>query len=400
MSRNDVLGRSRGETLTENQGVRGSNPRLGTTLKLNKTNDLHPHSPNGEMAKKHPKCIPGVINVPAQWLVDGFWTGDYDRWRARFDLLLVLPRQDGRVKVCVKELSRRWRWSERRARRLVEGLVEDGYLIHERRLSHGVLYRLADILVDDQSVVVEEGITDDLSVAPQNLQAGAEDTLVDSPQGATDDPSVAPPQTPAAAAPEEMEQPTSGETPSEPNQAAPSTSPQPKARSSPLAPVLQLTPSERSVAAEVLKCKPQLVDQMLEVWVEFKEVRRRCLSALEHDIPGCRLTERRAVKILDVLSSAGKDTVSEAVANLPYSHWHCATGRHAGSDVKLCPEAVFNAQQVQILSETPDKVPVWEQMGGRPPVQNWIDFNGQGKLVTFRRKDDVVPARTARALGL
>ena len=139
---------------------------------------------------------------------------------------------------------------------------------------------------------------------------------------------------------------------------------------------------------------------MLQVWVEFKEVRHRCLSALEHEVPGCRLTERRAVRILDVLSSAGRDTVAEAVANLPYSHWHCATGRHAGSEVKLVPEAVFNAQQVQILSETPDKVPVWEQMGNRRPVQNWIDFDGRGKLVTFRRKDDVVPAGPMRALGV
>jgi hypothetical protein len=283
---------------------------------------------------------------------------------------------------------------------LVEGLVEDGYLLHERRLSRGVLYRLADVLVDDQNVVVEEGFAGDQSLVPEDLPPGSEAAPSEPPQGITDDPSVTPSQTSAGTEPEEFEAPAPGGTPPEVHQAEPSANPQPKARPSPLAPVLQLTPSERSVAAEVLKCKPQLVDQMLEVWVEFKEVRRRCLSALEHQIPGCRLTERRAVRILDVLSSAGKDIVSEAVANLPYSHWHCATGRHAGSDVKLCPEAVFNAQQVQILSEIPDRVPVWEQAGNRSPVQHWIDFDGRGKLVTFRRPEDVVHRGTARALGL
>ena len=323
--------------------------------------------------------------------MDGFWTGDYDRWRARFDLLLVLPASDGCVRVCVKELAGRWRWTERRARRLVEGLVEDGYLIHERRLSRGVLYRLCEALVDDPDVLVEDA-------------AGPAPKVEAPPQAAVE----AEPLESAADRPRSVEVPAAGERMELPapardelHQAEPAASPEPKARSSPLAPVLQLTPSERSVAAEVLKCKPQLVDQMLEVWVEFKEVRRRCLSALEHEISGCRLTERRGVKILDVLSSAGKDTVLEAVGNLPYSHWHCGTGRHARTGTKICPEAVFNVQQVQILSEIPDRVPVWEQVGSRSPLQQRIDFDGRGKLMEFKRRShDVVSGGTARALGV
>jgi hypothetical protein len=177
--------------------------------------------------------------------------------------------------------------------------------------------------------------------------------------------------------------------------------PKPKARASPKNPVLQLVPSERSVAAEVLKCKPKLFDQMLAVWVEFKEVRRRCLSALEHPLAGCRLTEKRAFKIIDVLASAGEDTVLEAVGNLPFSHWHCGTGRHARTGTKICPEAVFNVQQVQILSEIPDRVPVWEQSGTRSPLQQRINFDGRGELVEFKRRScDVVIGGPARSLGV
>ena len=300
---------------------------------------------------------------------DEYWTGEYDRWRARFDLLLNLPCSEGLVRVCVSELARRWRWTPRRTRRLVESLVQEGLLIHYRRLAHGVIYALSDEVTGGPGA----------DVGPPGADVGPPDAHIG----------------PLEAEPETLPEPAEQETPPEPPTEEPVADPEqpeddadgrvgeqrilgeidawgfracrfekhvpePRARSSPTPPVSRLTPSERDAAAEVLTSKPQLFDDMLDVWMDFQEVRRRCLSSLGHPQKGCRLTKRRALKIVHVLASLGKDTVQEAVANLPYSHWHCGTGRHKKTGSKLVPEAVFPPQQVQILSEIPERIEVWE----------------------------------------
>lgn len=80
----------------------------------------------------------------------------------------------------------------------------------------------------------------------------------------------------------------------------------------------------------------------------------------------------RAVKVVEVLDGLGREAVTRALGNLPFSHWHCGTGKFEGEGHRLVPEAVFRANQVEILLGSRGTVPVWERVSREAEHYMWL----------------------------
>ena len=299
----------------------------------------------------------GVVRIPAEWLDEPLWNeGPFDRFHALVDLQR-LADEAGELVASLDQLAGRWSWGRKRVRVFLRQLLERGVLRLAGRSGRRNRYTLAEPQRARSGASKGHGLPPEKKGLPPNRgTVGARKRAHQGPGGVS---------APGAGASKGRGLPFE-------NKGDPPTRGTVRGRQALLSLRREedfLSKREKEVAA---RASPD-PSALAAVWWRFLEVRRRCLEGIGQEVGPCELTVVRAVKVVEVMDGFGREAVTRALENLPFSHWHCGTGKFEGEGPRLVPEAVFRANQVEILLGSRGPVPVWEQVSSETAHYMWLN---------------------------
>ena len=288
----------------------------------------------------------GMVRIPAEWLDEPLWNaGPFDRFHALVDLQR-LAGEAGELVASLDQLAGRWSWGRKRVRVFLGQLLERGVLRLVGRSGRRNRYTLAEPQRARSGASKGHGLPFEKKGLPPNRgTVGARKRARQGPGGVS---------APGAGASKGHGLPFE-------NKGDPPKRGTVRARQALLSLRREedfLSEREKEVA---VRASPDPAS-LAEIWRRFLEVRRRCLEGIGQEVGPCELTAARAVKVVEVMDGVGREAVTRALENLPFSHWHCGTGKFENDGPRLVPEAVFPSNQVEILLGSRGTVPVWERV--------------------------------------